>query len=72
VTTAPRSGVPMLSPWLSIARNAAAECMKLETELALSPARRGRAIEARRSLRANGTRRPPSDWEKLADPGGDE
>jgi P27 family predicted phage terminase small subunit len=70
VTSAPRTGVPMISPWVSIARNAAAECARLEIELALSPARRGRAHEASRPLRANGTRGPRSDWERLADQAG--
>jgi P27 family predicted phage terminase small subunit len=70
VITARRSGVEMLSPWLSVARAAAAEAAKAEIELGLSPARRGRAHEASRPLRANGTRGPRSDWERLADQAG--
>ena len=67
VTLAPRTSVPMISPWLSIARAAASEASSLEKELGLSPARRSRVTQARRSLRADGTRRGPEPWEGTGD-----
>lgn len=58
VIAAPRSKVPMANPWLSISRSAAAAATRLEAELGLSPARRGRASRPARSLRADGSARP--------------
>lgn len=65
VLKAPRTGVRMVNPWVSVSRNAAAAMAKLEAELGLSPSRRGLARGARRSLRADGSRRPLSAIEQL-------
>ncbi len=63
VVAAPRSHVPQLNPWLSVARAASAEAGRLERELGLLPARRANAAEAPRSLKADGTLRPASAWD---------
>jgi P27 family predicted phage terminase small subunit len=65
ILTAPRSGVPMISAWHSIARAAAAQCTRLETELALAPARRTRAAPAGRPIQANGEPAPLSQMERM-------
>jgi phage terminase small subunit len=65
VVRARRTGVPAISIWFSVSRIAAAQMGKLEAELGLVPARRGRATRAMRALLADGTLAPPTDWEML-------
>jgi P27 family predicted phage terminase small subunit len=68
VVRARRTGVPAVSIWFSISRVTAAQMGKLEAELGLVPARRGRATRATRALLGDGTPAPRTDWEILLDP----
>ena len=61
IVIAPVSGVPQVNAWHSVARAAASQCTKLETELALAPARRN-VQRARAPLRADGTPAPRPSW----------
>lgn len=63
VVPAPKSGVAMLNPWSSVAKAASAELRKLEIELGLLPARRGRAARSPAALDRNGTPAPPPTLE---------
>jgi P27 family predicted phage terminase small subunit len=60
VVPATRTKVPMQSPWLSIARQAAAEMTRLERLLGLAPARRNVRIAAN-PIGADGSRVPPAE-----------
>ena len=62
VTEAPRSRVRMLSPWLSVARQASSEFLRLERELGLSPHRRLTA----RPLLADGSPAPQNVWDDIS------
>jgi P27 family predicted phage terminase small subunit len=52
VVAAPRTGVPMQNPYLSIANAAAEKVMKLEAELGLPPSMRARVSKAQGQKRA--------------------
>jgi P27 family predicted phage terminase small subunit len=67
VVRAKRTGVPAVSIWFSISRVAAVQMGKLEAELGLVPARRGRVTRAMRALQADGTPGPRTAWEELID-----
>ena len=61
VVAAPRTGVPMQNPYLSIANSAAAIVIKLEAELGLPPSMRGRVTK---SERGGGKEKGPADgWD---------
>jgi P27 family predicted phage terminase small subunit len=70
IVRAPRTGVAMLSPWHSVARAAAAQLGKLESELGLTPLRRGGAHRAMRPLLADGSPAPRTAIEELWDVSG--
>ncbi len=72
IVEASRSRVPQISAWHSVARQASAEAAKIERELGLLPARRANVAETPRSLRADGSRRPPGPWDTADVADGDE
>lgn len=53
VVSAPRTGVPMLSPFLSVARAAETTCAKLAAEMGLTPSSRSRVSRVSRPADTN-------------------
>ncbi len=50
IVAAPRTGVPMQNPYLSVANAAAEKVLKIEAELGLPPSMRGRVGKATRTV----------------------
>ncbi len=51
IVSAPRTGVPMQNPYLSVANAAAEKVLKIEAELGLPPSMRGRVTKPERAKR---------------------